>query len=90
MGSAAVLMTSVWGPIKRSPGALAYTVNKAVAAAPVETLAAELLERAFGSTAGRSAPCLGRLKARSWGRPLHLLNMRPTWCYGCLQTRQGG
>jgi len=44
-GSAVVLVTSIWGPIKRSPGALAYTVSKAAAAALVETLAAELLER---------------------------------------------
>ena len=44
-GSAVVLATSIWGPIKRSPGALAYTVSKAAAAALVETLAAELLDR---------------------------------------------
>jgi len=41
-GSAVVLVTSIWGPIKRSPGALAYTVSKA---ALVESLAAELLDR---------------------------------------------
>ncbi len=44
-GSAVVLVTSIWGPIKRSPGALAYIVSKAAAAALVETLAAELLDR---------------------------------------------
>ena len=44
-GSAVVFVTSIWGPINRSPGALAYIVSKAAAAALVETLAAELLER---------------------------------------------
>jgi len=44
-GSSIVLTSSIWGPFSRSPGALAYTASKAAAAALVEVLAAELIQR---------------------------------------------
>jgi len=87
-GSAVVLVTSIWGPIKKSPGALAYTVSKAAAADLLEALAAELLDR--GIRVNGVAPCLGMLRPRSWGRPPRRRDTSLTWRCGCLQTRRGG
>jgi 3-oxoacyl-[acyl-carrier protein] reductase len=100
-GSAVVLVTSIWGPIKRSPGALAYTVSKAAAAALVESLAAELLERGIRVNGVAPGAMSREAEAAKLGAPaappeyvadvvLWLLTDEARWVTGALIPVDGG
>jgi len=100
-GSAVVLVTSIWGPIKRSPGALAYTVSKAAAAALVETLAAELLDRGVRVNGVAPGAMSREAEAARLGAPaappehvadvvLWLLTDEARWVTGALIPVDGG
>jgi len=100
-GSAVVLVTSIWGPVKRSPGALAYTVSKAAAAALVETLAAELLDRGVRVNGVAPGAMSREAEAAKLGAPaappehvadvvLWLLTDEARWVTGALIPVDGG
>jgi len=101
LGSAVVLVTSIWGPVKKSPGALAYTVSKAAAAALVETLAAELLERGIRVNGVAPGAMSREAEAAKLGAPvappeyvadvvLWLLTDEARWVTGALIPVDGG
>jgi 3-oxoacyl-[acyl-carrier protein] reductase len=100
-GSAVALVTSIWGPVKRSPGALAYTVSKAAAAPLVETLAAELLERGIRVNGVAPGAMAREAEAAKLGAPaappeyvadvvLWLLTDEARWVTGALIPVGGG
>lgn len=100
-GSSIVLTSSIWGPFSRSPGALAYTASKAAAAALVEVLAAELIQRGIrangvapGSMSrGAGAPALGAPSAPPEyvaDAVVWLLTDEARWVNGALIPVDGG
>jgi 3-oxoacyl-[acyl-carrier protein] reductase len=78
-GSAVVLVTSIWGPSRGPPGALAYIVSKTAAAALVETLAAELLERGIRVNGVAPGAMSREAEVAKLGRPPRRQNTSPTW-----------